>query len=175
MKLIFQTYYGISPDPPLHHPFDGNMVTPGTKFMNDLAPVIKDYIIDRLKNDDKWKDLKVIYSDVNCPGEGEHKIMNFVRSQCVSQERRGLLTRVRKNNPKTHCFYGLDADLTVLSLTTHEPLCTVLMEDVWKMRCYLCGSFGHQKEHCLEISESLRKTGPSDLDDRLSMKTKFVV
>lgn len=173
MKILFETYYGKSPEPAIHHPFDSNMITPGTEFMNNLSPIIKGYITDRLKNNPEWSDLEVIYSDVNCPGEGEHKIMNFIRNQSLSQERRGILSRNRMINPIKHCFYGLDADLTVLSLTTHEPLCTVIMEDVWNMRCYLCGSFGHLQENCLEVGTSLRKTGPAE-EDKLSLETKFV-
>ena len=36
-----------------------------------------------MKNDPMWKKFKfrVVLSDANSPGEGEHKIMNFIRSQ----------------------------------------------------------------------------------------------
>ena len=66
--------------------WDSNSITPGTPFMDLLAASLRYWVSYKLSTDPGWKDLKIIISDATVPGEGEHKIMNFVRSQRSSPE-----------------------------------------------------------------------------------------
>jgi len=59
--------------------WDSNVITPGTDFMLNLSILIKYYICHKMTSCPLWKNLKVVFSDSNEVGEGEHKIMNFIR------------------------------------------------------------------------------------------------
>jgi len=61
--------------------WDSNSITPGTPFMDLLAQSLRYWVSYKLSTDPAWEKLKIIISDATVPGEGEHKIMNFVRSQ----------------------------------------------------------------------------------------------
>jgi 5'-3' exoribonuclease 2 len=138
---------------------DSNMITPGTPFMDILAISLRYWCQYKLNTDPGWAKLKVIISDATVPGEGEHKIMNFVRSQRASPD----------HDPNTrHVIYGLDADLIMLGLATHEPHFRVLREDVFfqdsKARmCKLCGQKGHDARNCR--GEAKEKDGEFDEKD----------
>ncbi|KAI9310679.1 XRN 5'-3' exonuclease N-terminus-domain-containing protein [Dichotomocladium elegans] len=123
--------------------FDSNCITPGTPFMAHLATCLRYHIAQKQNNDPLWKNLKVILSDATVPGEGEHKIMEYIRVQRALPD----------HNPNTsHVIYGLDADLIMLALGTHEPHFKVLREDVFfddkKGACRVCQKQGHHANQC---------------------------
>lgn len=101
--------------------FDSNCITPGTPFMMRLGEHLRFFIRRRMEEDPVWAALTVIFSGHEVPGEGEHKIMEHLR-----------WARLAKAYPPNtrHCMYGLDADLVMLSLVTHEPHFCLMREIV---------------------------------------------
>ncbi|KAJ8958885.1 hypothetical protein NQ318_019653 [Aromia moschata] len=59
--------------------FDSNCITPGTVFMARLHEQLKYFVVDKISNDPTWQKCKVILSGHETPGEGEHKIMDYIR------------------------------------------------------------------------------------------------
>ena len=116
----FESHADMNPDTndaDFHH----NAITPGTEFFQECTDYIEKFIEEKLNNDPKWQHLTIIFSGPNVPGEGEHKIMDFIR-----RERK----RPQYNSNLRHCIMGQDGDWIMLGLATHEPNLVLLREQV---------------------------------------------
>ena len=108
--------------------FNSNCITPGTTFMAKLSKQLKYFVHKKITEDALWQGVDVILSGHEVPGEGEHKIQEFIR---LTKAQEGYNPNMR------HCLYGLDADLIMLGLLSHEPHFCLLREEV---------TFGPQKK-----------------------------
>eukprot|EP01022_Parablepharisma_sp_SALTPOND_P008218 TRINITY_DN1353_c0_g1_i1.p1 TRINITY_DN1353_c0_g1~~TRINITY_DN1353_c0_g1_i1.p1 ORF type:complete len:1171 (+),score=123.77 TRINITY_DN1353_c0_g1_i1:444-3956(+) len=100
--------------------FDISAISPGTEFMTEMNKQINFFLMSKIDEDPLYQRVRVILSDSNTPGEGEHKIMDFLRRYKASSE----------YDPNTrYCIYGPDADLIMLALVSHEPH-TIIIRDV---------------------------------------------
>ncbi|KAM6490715.1 exonuclease II [Amanita muscaria] len=108
-------------DLPKEKAFDSNCITPGTPFMARLSEQLRYFVNKKITEDSNWRDIQVVLSGHEVPGEGEHKVMEYIR-----------LARAQPDyNPNVrHCLYGLDADLIMLGLLSHDPHFCLLREEV---------------------------------------------
>ena len=90
----------------VHKAWNTSSITPGTQFMTKLNAQMRLFIDTqvRLQSTTGVTPIQFIYSGSDEPGEGEHKLFEYIR-----------------NNPKYHkdtttLIYGLDADLIMLCL-----------------------------------------------------------
>ncbi|KAF7682535.1 5'-3' exoribonuclease 4 [Astathelohania contejeani] len=122
--------------------FDANSITPGTQFMERLDNAMDIYIKHRLSCDPLWKNITVVYSGSRVPGEGEQKIMSFIRKQNLRSKK----TR--------HLIYSPDADLIFLALSQHDKNVNVMRPDpgfsdnMRRCQCNSCGKTGHSSMVC---------------------------
>lgn len=119
--------------------FDSNCITPGTEFMDLVASWVRELVEQRRRASEAWRSISIVVSDSSTPGEGEHKIMDFIRAQRLHPHYDANMR---------HVVYGLDADLIMLSLATHELSVSVLREKVYLSTCEVCALPGHMARDC---------------------------
>ena len=85
-------------------------ITPGTNFMKKLSSFVNTYF---KKNNKRFTVKNIIISTSNEPGEGEHKLYEYIR------------THPDQHRDKITIIYGIDADLIMLCLN-HLPICNKL-------------------------------------------------
>lgn len=90
----------------LQHNWSNSCITPGTEFMKKVHNEILKYIDNKNGNTNKNK-LTYLYSSCYEPGEGEHKIMQYIKNNVPLND--------------SILVYGLDADLLFLTMNLkHE-------------------------------------------------------
>lgn len=105
--------------------FDSNSITPGTMFMHRLAQYMNYAIRYNLNSRPSLRNVKVIFSPPTVPGEGEHKIMDYIRTLSDSER-----------NTDSHCLFGPDGDLIMLTLAAHIPKMFLFREDQYNHGYY---------------------------------------
>lgn len=91
---------------------DTNQITPGTPFMNNLCEALEKAIKNKY-----FGPVVVHLSGSDMPGEGEHKILNLIKTNKIARDEK-------------ICIYGLDADLIMLSLTLTENKVWLIRENM---------------------------------------------
>jgi len=94
--------------------FDSNCLTPGSRFMDHLSAYIDWYIRKNL-SENIW-DCEVVFSGEKTPGEGEHKLLNWIRKYGSDDE--------------SFCIYSPDADLIMLSLVLNKEKVYIMRQDM---------------------------------------------
>src|SRR2546421_8490580 len=89
--------------------------------MAKLTQQLKYFINKKVSEDVDWQGVEIVLSGHEVPGEGEHKIMEYIR---LAKAQPDYDSNVR------HCLYGLDADLIMLGLLSHDPHFCLLREEV---------------------------------------------
>ncbi len=105
----------------LEEKFDSTQITPGTIFMHELSKYLNYAIRYEMSEYGYWKNLSVYFSPPTVPGEGEHKIMDFIRAMPLD-----------KREKESHCLFGPDGDLIMLTLAAHVPKMFLLREDQYR-------------------------------------------
>jgi len=148
--------------------WDTNAITPGTKFMEKLGTVLKGVVLG----------AECIVSGVDEEGEGEHKIMRWIRGG-FGKGAAGANGFVKDDNKgKNVVVYGLDADLILLTMLVGEEcgLNMYLMREKQEFggsrngvpEAASASAAPAQEYQFLDIREFQRRVGPQGREEVLN-------
>jgi len=101
--------------------FDSSSISPGTEFMHELSKFMYWKIRDYVQNRGDWKGIEIVYSPPTVEGEGEHKCLDYIRT----------LTE-KERDEASHCIFGPDGDLMMLTLSVHVNNISLFREDQYE-------------------------------------------
>lgn len=104
-KRRFKTAIDRSPED-----WDSSVLSTGTVFMDELCEFIKNYFTTNKLG------IRVIINDSNIPGEGEHKLVKYVKDD---------------KQYRSYCIYSPDADLIMLGLLINKQYVSILRENIY--------------------------------------------
>jgi len=127
--------------------WDSNSITPGTEFMQKLARMLEGLV----KEKPGW-----ILSSADEAGEGEHKIMNWLKRQATKEP---------------SIVYGLDADLILLSMLTSEitgiPIWLLREKQEFGSKMSLDAS-GEQEYTYMNVGECKRRMSITNYEETIN-------
>ena len=121
--------------------FDSNSITPGTIFMHEVTKYLN-YAI-RQEMNTNWMNFTVHFSPCTVPGEGEHKLMDYIRSLPLMSQ-----------NFDSFCMFGPDGDLIMLTLSAHVPNMFLFREDQYNLGHYHLLDMGKIREQMPRLFSS---------------------
>jgi len=117
---------------------DSNEITPGTKFMLELTKYMHTAIRKEMnKPNSPWRNIQVKFSPATVPGEGEHKLLRDIRDNPNAAK-------------ESHCIFGPDGDLIMLTLAAHVPNMFLLRADQYNPGFYDYVDMGHVRRLLVE-------------------------
>lgn len=128
-----QRRYRSASERPEDQTFDSNAISTGTLFMHNLMKYIHYHL--RLEiNNREFQGIQVIFSSQTVPGEGEHKIMDYIRTLPPEQ---------------SVCMFGPDGDLVMLGLSCFRDF-YLLKENMYKPEEYYIIKMHSIQRHLIE-------------------------
>ena len=104
--------FGVTTIPSPEMTKDFNMISPATEFMSILSHKIETFFVSfRSKHP-----IEIIFSDSSVPSEGEHKILQYIKTQPLE---------------KKCVIYGLDSDLIMLSMSSGRENIALVRETLF--------------------------------------------
>lgn len=105
---------------PADSSFESNCITAGTDFMKRLSWFLTENIKEWIAVDPH---VKVEVSPDSTPGEGEHKLINWINSHKHQSENEG-----ESESDDVYCVVGLDADLILLCMMANKANIFIMRE-----------------------------------------------